>query len=201
MSTQIAQSAQKSDAQRSKAAPNQQAASAIRRYARRLNEKNVSKCCGKAEGLMTNWVRVGILPESFVFGCNPRVYPLDMELWQVIKNMGEAEQAKALRENVRMRQRADRGEAIAEAFPKEESARFARLGELGNRATNGQAPDEIAKALVLAGLLGNAIAAAAKNGESLFGKTATYWVEEAIKPIFESLAKKVEAAGSGGVQH
>ena len=189
-----------SNTQRTNAAPNQQAA-AIRRYARRLNERNVSECCGKAEGRMTNWVREGKLPGRFVFECNLRSYPIDQGLWRAIKNMDEAWQNKAIRENVRERQRADRKAAISESFPKWKKKRFALLAELGAGANDGQAGGITAKALSLAGMLGKAIADAAENGEAVCGKRPRQWVNGAIRPIFEALAKNVEAAGSIGAQH
>ena len=178
--------------------PNREAASRLRLYAARLNETNVAECCGKAEGCITNLVYEGKLPREFVFEQNLRHYSPDLKLREKIKyTMSEARQETALRENVRERKRADRGKAIASMFPEGERERFALLAELGEGANDGQARSITAKALALAGMLGKAIADAAENGgQAVHGMLPGQWVDGAIRPIFEALAKNVE--GNGG---
>jgi hypothetical protein len=149
------------------------AARALKLYAERLNEGNISQAAGAAEALLRRSVRMRELPRDFVFRQFQDHYP---------KN--------------RKQKRRERDEALN--FPLSEEAKFRMLAELSAKAGNGQTPATTTKALALAGAVGYRLATAAEAGERVQGRTPQHWVG-AIRQVFQALASKVsEALGPAG---
>lgn len=153
---------------RKDAASNHQAASALRRYARRLDESSISECCGRAEAALR------------------RMEP-GAAFWQHRREDEYPWRNPAKQEELRQMKREDRRAVLVRQFfpsmkkgSEEETARqwefidgeakFEKFVEMAGHAANGQAPEGSTTVLALGALVAkekaNAIREAGKRGLS-----------------------------------